>query len=630
MIEQTSQTQRHRMTNRAVHCRPQVIFHLIVFLISALMIVACSSTPSIPSEVTVQAALPTPTPEPTFTPSPPPSDTPIATPTATPTPEPTPTPLPQASLSGRILDQEANQPIVDAQVSVDDQTTTTDDKGRYILTDLPPGQYILSVTHPDYDPGLSSIFTLAAGQEQSLDLALYAPNASPYPKDPMLTNPLDPNGAPTAEDAEQLARLQGLTGEVVNVRETKLSGEYLVNYKIGEEVRAAVAELSHEVWELTDDAGRVWWIINVCGNLASPLSAEVAVATPQPRALPPMAEVVVDGVTVQACASETCAEVGALAHGKQVEVFGCLADGSWCQVGLPGGGSGWCPGQSLRHLAVAQAVPVVMPAPTSKPETAVGNGKIAFESNSDIYVINADGSGLERLTNSQAVETGPAWSPNGQQIAFSSWTNGNDEIYVVTADGSGLARLTDSPTVDSFPAWSPSGQQIAFQSDRDGNFEIYRINANGTELTRLTDHPALDQAPAWSPDGRQIIFHSKRDGNLEIYAMNVDGSDLVRFTNHPADDVNPAWSPDGQRIIFQSNRDGNFEIYVMTIDGSDLSRLTDHPSFDLTPDWSPDGQQIVFVSGRDGHSEVYVMNVDGSDLTQLTFLVNNCCPAWSR
>ena len=152
-----------------------------------------------------------------------------------------------------------------------------------------------------------------------------------------------------------------MTGEVVSVRETNLSGEYLVNYKIGDEVRAAVAEIDHDVWELTDDAGREWWIIQVCGNLASPTPTEVVVATPQPRPLPPMAEVLVDGLIVRECASEECAEVGTIQRGARVEVIGCLADGAWCQVGLPGGGGGWCTGQSLRQLAVAAAVTVVNP-----------------------------------------------------------------------------------------------------------------------------------------------------------------------------------------------------------------------------------------------------------------------------
>jgi hypothetical protein len=373
MTGQTSELQPKKKVNGLGHSDTAIV-RVILFVAMVLVLVSCSSHASAPDEVRVQAALPTPTLEPTFTPVPPPTSTPQPSPTATPA-EPTPTPTPQSLLSGRILDEGTNQPIAGAKVSVGTATAATDAEGRYTLTGLPPGQYVLSITHPGYDPGLSSIFTLAAGQEQSLDLTLYAPDTSPYPKDPMLTNPLDPNGAPTIEDAERLARLQGLTGEVVNIRETTLSGEYLVNYKIGDEVRAAVAELNHEVWELTDDAGRAWWILKVCGNLASLLPQEAPIATPKPIALAPMAEVLGDGLIVRECAADECAQVATGERGAQIEVVGCTVDGGWCHVRLRNGNSGWCSGRSLRHLAVAQTVPVVgivLPTPilTTPPQLA--------------------------------------------------------------------------------------------------------------------------------------------------------------------------------------------------------------------------------------------------------------------
>jgi Tol biopolymer transport system component len=621
---------------------------LITALTLGLLLVACGAPSSVPAEVVVQTALPTPTLESTFTPAPPPTNTPRPSPTATPA-EPTPTPTPQTALSGRILDRDTNQPIAGAKASAGSYSVVTDADGRYILTDLPPGQYVLSVTHPDYDPGLSSIFTLAAGENQSLNLALYAPDTSPYPKDPMLTNPLDPSGAPTAEDAERLAHLQGLTGEAVNIRETVLSGEYLVNYKIGDDVRAAVAELNHEVWELTDDAGRAWWIIKVCGNLASPLPAQVAVATPQPRPLPPMAEVLVDELIVKECASEECADVGIVQRGARVEVIGCLADGGWCQVGLPGGGSGWCTGRSLRQLAIAQAVPTVEAVlPTSMPGVVtVGGGKIAFMSlrdgNPEIYMMDADGNSLTRLTNHPAQDSYPAWSPNGQRIAFTSNRDGSPEIYVMNADGTGVTRLTNHPAQDSYPAWSPDGQRIAFTSDRDGNDEIYVMNADGTGVTRLTDRPnSEDVDPDWSPDGQRIVFSSwtkaAESGKAStyvipsIYVMNADGSGI---TSLPPVGSEPDWSPVGQEIVFKElhfkvifSAEIEQSLSVMNADGSEIISLTDHGD---VPAWSPDGRQIVFQSFRSGNSEIYVMNADGSGMRRLTnHPAEDGTPAWSR
>jgi hypothetical protein len=284
-----------------------LMLEYIALLTLALAAVGCSSFGSPSAKVTLEAALSTPTLEPTFTPLPAPKSTSMASTTAAPFPT---KPVTSASLTGRILDQTTGKPVANATVSAGVRPATTDAEGRYTLTDLPPGQLVLSVARDGYDPALSAIVTLAAGQSLSLDLTLYAKDTSPYPQDPMLTNPLDPAGAPTAKDAERLARLQGLTGEVTKVEETKLRGTFLVNYQRGGEVRAAVAKLNQDAWALTDAAGQTWWIIKVCGNLARLVPADVAIATPQPRSLPPLAQVLAEGVSVRTCASQACAEIG--------------------------------------------------------------------------------------------------------------------------------------------------------------------------------------------------------------------------------------------------------------------------------------------------------------------------------
>jgi TolB protein len=272
--------------------------------------------------------------------------------------------------------------------------------------------------------------------------------------------------------------------------------------------------------------------------------------------------------------------------------------------------------------------------------TAV-SGQIAFVSdrdgNSEIYVMNADGSGLRNLTNNPASDNDLACSPDGTRIAFVSDRDGNPEVYVMNADGSGVTRLTDNPGGDYAPAWSPDGTRIAFVSDREGNGGIYVMNADGSGVTRLTDNPGGDYAPAWSPDGMRIAFVSGRDGNVEIYVMNPDGSGQVNLSNNPGPDEAPAWSPDGRRIAFQRSR----EIYVMNADGSGVTRLNTigglHGAFSY-PTWSPDGTGIAYVfvgavcdfrGCYSAHSFIRVMNADGSGITQLTYTGKDYLPAWS-
>lgn len=248
--------------------------------------------------------------------------------------------------------------------------------------------------------------------------------------------------------------------------------------------------------------------------------------------------------------------------------------------------------------------------------------RIVFDTNRDgnmeIYMMNTDGSAPINLSNNQAGDESPVWSPDGQKIAFVSNREGVYQVYVMNADGSNQIQLTNGQAENALPSWSPDGKKIAFQSVQDGNWNIYVMNADGSDPTRLTNLESTDGNPAWSPDGNKIAFTSDRDGNWGIYTMNADGSDPIPLTNNVWRDSTPDWSPDGKKIIFTSNRDGNYEIYVMNADGSAQMRLTNNQVDDSNPAWSSDGQKIVFVSNRDGNYEIYSMNVDGSGQTRLT------------
>jgi TolB protein len=240
---------------------------------------------------------------------------------------------------------------------------------------------------------------------------------------------------------------------------------------------------------------------------------------------------------------------------------------------------------------------------------------------SDIYVMNADGSRKRNLTRDRANDDLPTWSPDGRRIAFLHGRGrGRGQLYVVNADGSGLrnlGRIAGPALFASHPVWSPDGRTI--------HFGRYLVSTDGSGARKLPNIPLI---AVWSPDGRQIAFVANRKTGLpgpgaarskddsEIYVMNADGSGTRRLTHNVGYDGEPAWSPDGRRIAFQRKRrvgGSNGEIYVMNADGSGKRNLTRNPAQDGSPSWSPDGRMIAFVSNRDGRRpEPHVMNADGS------------------
>lgn len=254
--------------------------------------------------------------------------------------------------------------------------------------------------------------------------------------------------------------------------------------------------------------------------------------------------------------------------------------------------------------------------------TPTSIGRIAFaarqEEDLEIYLINADGSGLVTLTNNEEDDYEPAWSPDGSQLTFTSNRDKDFDIYLMEADGGHVTRLTESAPFDGGAAWSPDGRQLAFTSEQDGDYEIFLLDVESGQRTQLTFNEVADYGPSWSPNGRRLVYTSDFGGAAEIYVMDADGTDLTRLTDNQVFDSSPAWSPEADQIAFVSDRDGNFEIYVMEIDGEGQTRLTTDPADDNRPCWSPDGTRLAFVSNRGGDYEIYVMNQDGSEPTALT------------
>jgi TolB protein len=244
-----------------------------------------------------------------------------------------------------------------------------------------------------------------------------------------------------------------------------------------------------------------------------------------------------------------------------------------------------------------------------------------------IGVVSAANGGVGMVTGGWAPEDrAPGWSPEGAKITFmSNRASGLYDIYVMNADGSDLRRLTSNGCHNGDPDWSPDGLRIAFYSCSGSGVDIYVMQTDGSGVTRITTMGHAGD-PSWAPDGRRLAFSTFWDVEVpEVYVMNADGSGTTRL----ASGQHPAWSPDGTPIAFSNGGD----LYTMSPDGSNVVRLSDLASQGLTatqPTWSPDGTRIAFSGVTDfGFNDLYVMNADGSAITPLTLPGRpSHSPAW--
>ena len=189
----------------------------------------------------------------------------------------------------------------------------------------------------------------------------------------------------------------------------------------------------------------------------------------------------------------------------------------------------------------------------------------------------------------RGTNSSPAWSPDGSQLMFMSSMHGDPELFVSDASGNRLKRITYSAGGDTSPAWNPkTGQQVAFVSDRGGIPQLYLMNADGSSVEKINfEDRGYVIDPAWSPNGQLLAFSWRRpDGNYDIYVMDVASRTTLQLTRDAGRNERPSWAPDGRHIVFESTRAGSRQIWTMLADGSQPRQLTIQGQNE-SPNWSP-------------------------------------------
>ena len=278
----------------------------------------------------------------------------------------------------------------------------------------------------------------------------------------------------------------------------------------------------------------------------------------------------------------------------------------------------------------------------SYPSMSPDGTKLLFRSNRNghgaIWIAKGDGSEPRPFYDDPAVGTDPGtpvWSPDGGTILFAMRPAGStddteSEIYTVRADGSGLKRLTETPGDDSHPHWSADGKRIFFNSARATPdlkadwgkqwIDIYSMAADGSDVRRHTDCRNVCTYPTPSPDGRFVVHRRVLDRSAkdweqgdvrrdsEVFLTPLDGGQPRNLSNSTAYDGWPTWTPDGRWIIFASNRDGAVatgQLYRVRPDGSEMERITAGPYSHVQPSVSGDGKAIyVYRLTEAGGTEI--------------------------
>ncbi len=273
--------------------------------------------------------------------------------------------------------------------------------------------------------------------------------------------------------------------------------------------------------------------------------------------------------------------------------------------------------------------PTPRPQPTATPTpspTPIGGGmgQIAFASDltglPQIYLINSDGTAPHQITEMPEGACQPAWSPDGERLAFIAPCGGNQEIYpgagifIINPDGTDLFEVPSMPGGDFDPAWSPDGEKIVFTSLRDFNrAQIYEYNLEENTTLSLSANTVRDSQPAWSPDGSQIVFVTTRRGPYQIWIMNQDGEEAFLLSRSGSlKDTHPLWSPDGLTIMYtQSELIGGVPRLVwMRVEEGNLleNRLISEVIPMREASYSPDGGWIAFESWPEGiNHDIFIM-----------------------
>jgi TolB protein len=291
------------------------------------------------------------------------------------------------------------------------------------------------------------------------------------------------------------------------------------------------------------------------------------------------------------------------------------------------------PGQAAFRQAVHRLADQVVQAALGTPGIAAT--RVLFVKDGKVYQIDEDGAELKLVSASNRQAMSPTWAGDGRRFAYMEFQAGRGQLFLQDmATGTRTAVATTGTALDFTPAFSPDGQTLAFSRATEEGTDIYTINIkDNCCLRRLTVGRFSDNlSPTFSPDGQRVAFVSTRPGLPQLYVMGADGTNQELFA--PFDygvtgsSNAPEWSPDGQSVAFHRDVAGTLQVFVLDARSRTVRQLTS-VGRNEDPTWAPDSRHLAFVSDRSGYRQLWIIDLDTGRIRPLLQQSGARLPAWS-